>query len=116
MTVTCTEQGGNISATISESNTGNEFTTTQPEQGSGPAGGVLTLGETGEEFTWEVSDSGSEENPFSNDMQSGQPDSWTDTGIMEFGTGLRQATTENDDGEVRVQIPGQADCPSGSES
>lgn len=110
VTVKCAEQGGAITATISESSTGNEFVTTQPAEGSGPAGGMLTLGETGEEITWEVSDSGSEENPFSNDMQSGQPVSWTDTGILEFGTGLRQATTSSDDGEVRVQIPGQVDC------
>lgn len=106
VTVKCTEEGGTITATFTEARTGNEFTTTQPDEGSGPAGGVLTLGESGEEFNWEVSDSGDEENPFEND----QPVIWSDTGIMDFGTGLRQATTKSGDGSVRVQFPGQVDC------
>ena len=110
VSVTCMEKGGTITATISESETGNEFTTTQPDEGSGPAGGTLTMGDSNEEFTWELSASGDEENPFADEMQSGEPVSWTDTGILEFGTGLRQATTGSDDGEVRVQIPGQVDC------
>lgn len=115
VTVKCTEKGGTITATFTESRTGNEFTTTQPDEGSGPAGGVLTLGESGEEFTWEVSDSGDEENPFENVQQSGQPVIWSDTGIMDFGKGLRQATTKSNEGSVCVQFPGQVDCSSGSE-
>lgn len=117
VTVTCTEKGGTVTATISESRTGNEFVTTQPDEGSGLAGGTLTLGESGEEFTWEVRDGATadDDNPFEDEMQSGEPVSWTDTGILEFGSGLRQATTKSDAGEVRVQIPGQVDCSSGSE-
>ena len=115
VTVTCTEQGGTIAATISESRTGNEFTTAQPDEGRGPAGGVLTLGESDEEFTWEISDSGNEKNPFENAQQSGQPVAWTDTGILDFGSGLSQATTASDEGQVHVQIPGQVDCSGGSD-
>lgn len=106
VTVKCTEKGGTITATFTESRTGNEFTTTQPDEGSDPAGGALTLGDCGEEFTWEVSDSGGEENPFENDQQCGEPVIRSDTGIMDFGKGLRQVTTVSDEGEVRVQIPG----------
>lgn len=114
VSVKCMENGGTITATISESETGNEFTTTQPDGGSGPAGGTLTA--EGEEYTWELSASGDEEHPFADEMQSGEPVFWTDTGILEFGSGLRQATTASDEGEVRVQIPGQVDCSGGSES
>ncbi|MGP5484675.1 hypothetical protein ACTXMZ_17015 [Brachybacterium alimentarium] len=117
VTVKCTEKGGTISAVISESRTGNKFVTTQPDEGSGLAGGTLTLGEGGEEFTWAVRDGATaeEENPFEGEMQSGEPVAWTDTGMLEFGSGLRQATTNGDEGEVRVQIPGQVDCSGGSE-
>ena len=112
VTVKCTEKGGTITATISESRTGNEFTTTQPDEGSGPAGGVLPLGESVDEFTWEINDSG---DGFSNDMQSGEPVMWSDTGVLDFGSGMRQDTTRSEEGSVRVQIPGQVDCSSGSE-
>ena len=117
VTVKCSEKGGTITATITASDDGSEFTTTQPDEGSGPAGGTLTMGDSGEEFTWTVRDGATEgdENPFEDDMQSGEPVSWTDTGVMEFGSGLRQATTKSDEGEVRVQFPGQVDCSGGSE-
>lgn len=116
VTVTCTEKGGTITATITESRTGNEFVTTQPDGGNGLAGGTLTLGESGEEFTWTVRDGATtnDENPFEDEMQSGDPVSWTDTGILVFGSGLRQATTKSDEGEVRVQFPGQVDCSGGA--
>lgn len=68
------------------------------------------MGDSGEEFTWEVSASGDEEHPFENAQQTGSPVNWTDTGVIEFGSGLRQATTKSNEGEVRVQIPGQVDC------
>ncbi|WP_240372159.1 hypothetical protein [Brevibacterium zhoupengii] len=114
VTVTCTEKSGTITATIAESRTGNTFVTTQPEEGSGLAGGTLTTGDD-EDYTWEVSDRATtdDENPFTGDMQSGEPVSWTDTGVLSFGSGLRQATTNSDEGEVRVQIPGQVDCSAG---
>lgn len=119
VTVTCTEKGGTITATISESQTGNEFVTTQPDEGDGLAGGTLTLGESGDEFTWEVRDGATadpnDENPFKNDQQSGVPIVWTSTGVLDFGSGLRQATTNSDEGEVRVQVPGQVDCSGGGE-
>ena len=107
VTVKYTEKGGTITATISESETGNEFTTTQPDEGSGPSGGTLTMGDSGEEFTWELSGSG---DGFSNDMQSGEPAMWSDTGVLDFGRGMRQETTGSEDGSVNVQIPGQVDC------
>lgn len=110
VTITCTEKGGTISATFTEGRTGNEFTTTQPDSGSGPAGGVLTLGESGEKFVWEVEDPNDEEHPFKNDQQRGQPVIWSDTGVMSFGKGLGQKTTKSEDGVVIVQFPGQVDC------
>ncbi|WP_137770446.1 hypothetical protein [Brachybacterium sp. SGAir0954] len=114
VTVTCSEKGGTITATITASDDGAEFTTTQPDEGSGLAGGTLTM--DGEEFTWEVRDGATadDEKPFVDEMQTGEPVSWSDTGILEFGSGLRQATTKSDEGEVRVQIPGQVDCSGGS--
>lgn len=117
VTVKCTEQGGTITATISESRTGNEFVTTQPNGGSGLAGGSLTLGESGEEFTWTVRDGApaDDEKPFEDEMQTGEPVAWTETGTLEFGSGLHQSTTKSDEGEVVVQIPGQVDCSGGSE-
>lgn len=116
VTVTCTEKRGTVTATITESRTGNEFVTAQPDEGSGLAGGTLTLGESGEEFAWTVRDGATtdDENPFEDEMQSGDPVIWTDMGILEFGSGLRQATTKSSEGEVRVQIPGQVDCSGGS--
>lgn len=110
VTVKCSEKGGSITATLSESETGSEFTTTQPDEGSGPAGGTLKMGDSGEEFTWEVSGGGDGEHPFENAQQTGEPVSWTDTGVIEFGPGLRQTTTKTEEGEVRVQIPGHVNC------
>lgn len=68
------------------------------------------MGDSGEEFTWEVSANGDEEHPFENAQQTGSPVNWTTTGMLSFGTGLRQSTTKSDQGEARVQIPGQVDC------
>lgn len=117
VSVTCVEKGGTITATISESRTGNTFVTTQPDEGSGLAGGTLTLGESGDEFTWKVRDGATAEDeaPFEDEMQSGEPAAWAENGMIDFGSGLRQATTKSDEGEVRVQIPGQVDCSGHSE-
>lgn len=117
VSVTCVEKGGTITATISESRTGNTFVTTQPDEGSGLAGGTLTLGESGDEFTWKVRDGATAEDeaPFEDEMQSGEPAAWAENGMIDFGSGLRQATTKSDEGEVRVQIPGQVDCSGDSE-
>lgn len=108
VTVKCAEKHGTITATISESQTGNEFVTVQPDEGSGLAGGTLTTGD-GEKFTWELRDGATadDEKPFNHDTQTGEPVSWTGAGILEFGSGMRQATTH---GEMRVQIPGNVDC------
>lgn len=117
VSVTCAEKGGTITATISESRTGNKFVTTQPDEGSGLAGGTLTLGESGDEFTWTLRDGATagHDAPFEDDMQSGEPAAWAENGMIDFGSGLRQATTKSDEGEVLVQIPGQVDCSGGSE-
>ena len=48
-------------------------------------------------------------------MQSGEPVMWSDTGVLDFGSGMRQDTTRSEEGSVRVQILGQVDCSSGSE-
>ena len=117
VTVQCSEKGGTITATLTESETGNTFTTTQPDEGSGPAGGTLTMGDGGKEYEWTVRNGAAEgdDHPFENEMQSGEPVSWTDTGMFSFGSGVRQATTDNDDGEVRVQTPGEVDCSGAGE-
>lgn len=64
VTVKCSEKGGTITATITASDNGAEFTTTQPDEGSGLAGGTLTM--DGEEFIWEVRDGATadDEKPF----------------------------------------------------
>lgn len=49
-------------------------------------------------------------------MQSGKPVAWTDPGVLEFGSGLRLATTNSEEGEGRVEIPGQVNCSGGSEA
>ena len=114
VTVKCSEKGGTITATLTASDDGSVFTTTQPDEGSGPAGGTLTMGE--EEFTWEMGDGGDEEHPFKNAQQTGEPVNWTDTGVLNFGPGMAQATTKSEEGEVRVQIPGQVDCSGGEDA
>src|SRR5699024_4137223 len=105
----CSEKGGTITATLTESETGNSFTTVQPEEGSGPAGGSLTMGEGGQKYEWIVRDGATteDEHPFENDLQSGDPVMWTENGTFSFGSGVRQATTDNDDGQVQVQTPGE---------
>lgn len=112
VTVRCSEKGGTITATLTESNTGNSFTTTQPEEGAGLAGGTLTMGDSGDEYVWNVRDGATaeDEHPFEDDMQSGDPVTWTDNASFTFGSGVRQATTKSDDGEVRVQTPGEVVC------
>lgn len=110
---------GIITATISESRTGNSFTTTMPDEGAGFAGGTLTLGD-GTEYTWVPLDGVTDEmyrngeQIFEDENQSGQPVTWNADGTLAFGSGLRQATTESDEGEVRVQVPGQVDCSGGA--
>lgn len=112
VTVQCSEKGGNITATLTESETGNTFTTTQPDEGSGLAGGTLTMGQGGDKYEWTVRDGATteDEHPFEDEMQSGEPVTWTAAGMLSFGSGVRQATTDNEDGEVRVQTPGEVDC------
>lgn len=117
MTVKCSEDGGAITATITESQTGNTFTTTQPDEGEGYSGGTLTLGDGGEEFTWNLLDSATDEDMrgggpvFEDDAQSGAPVLWADDNTFTFQYGgLTQKTTKTDTGSVVVTAPGSVDC------
>lgn len=118
VSVTCSEKGGVISATLTESQTGNTFTTTQPDGGEGYSGGTLTV--DGDEFTWKPLDGVTDEDirgdaqVFEDEMQDGSPVLWSGN-TFTFGTGLTQKTTKSDDGQVRVQTPGEVDCSGGSE-
>lgn len=112
VTVRCSEKNGTITATLTESKTGNSFSTTQPKEGAGLAGGTLTMGDSGDEYVWKVRDGATaeDEHPFEDEMQSGDPVTWTDNDSFTFGSGVRQATTKSDDGEVRVRTPGEVVC------
>lgn len=133
VTVTCAETDGLITATIKESRTGNTFTTTQPEAGAGYAGGTLTLGDTGEEITWEPLDDLDEETirlanshpdargdarVFAEEHQEGSPITWEADGTFEFGYGLKvvsdAATYEEQEALQEVGVPGRVDCSGGA--
>lgn len=115
----CSEKDGVITATITESKTGNTFTTTQPEAGAGYAGGTLTLGD-GSEFTWVPLDGVTDEEIrgdaqiFEDKMQDGFPVLWNPDGTFSFQSGLQQQTTKSEDGAVSVQTPGEVDCSNGA--
>ncbi|SMX86214.1 hypothetical protein [Brevibacterium aurantiacum] len=133
VTVMCSEEGGVITATITESDTRNAFTTTQPEAGAGYAGGTLTLGDTGEEITWEPLDGLDEETirlanshpdargdarVFEEEHLEGSPVTWEVDGTFEFGNGLAamsdEATYEEREVVAQVSIPGRVDCSGGA--
>lgn len=111
----CAEKGGQITLTLKAEESGNKFTTTQPESGSGYAGGVLTMAD-GEEYTWTPLDGITDEDIrsdaqiFEDEMQGGSPAIWSEDGSVDLGVGLRQETTDNENGEVRVQAAGNVVC------
>lgn len=115
----CREDGGVVTATITESQTGNTFTTTQPEAGAGYAGGTLILGD-GSEFTWVPLDGITDEKIrgdaqiFKDKTQDGSPVLWNPDGTFSFQSGLQQQTTKSEDGVVSVQTPGEVDCSNGA--
>src|SRR5699024_9768699 len=51
VTAKCSEKGGQITLMLTANKSGNTFTTTQPESGSGYAGGTLKLAD-GQDVTW----------------------------------------------------------------
>lgn len=122
VSVQCSKKSDVTTATITESQSGNTFVTTQPEEGSGYAGGTLTMGDGGEEFTWvpregiTEGDVQGDGQVFEDEMQDGAPVLWTDNGTFTFGYGLRQHTTRVDDGQVKVQTPGEVMCSGDSTS
>ncbi|MEW1990143.1 hypothetical protein AB0365_16920 [Brevibacterium casei] len=117
VSATCSDGGGVITATVTESTTGNVFTTTQPEGGSGYAGGTLTLGDGSGEYVWvplagiDAEDVRGDTQIFEDESQSGSPVLWNADGTADFGTGIRHETEE---GELRVQTPGLLDCSNGA--
>lgn len=117
VSATCSESDGLITATVTESTSGNVFTTTQPESGAGYAGGTLTLGDGSGEYTWvpidgiNAEDIRGDAQIFEDESQSGSPVLWNPDGTADFGTGIRQ---ETDEGELRVQTPGLLDCSGGA--
>lgn len=123
VTAKCSVKNDVVTATISESKSGNTFTTTQPESGSGYAGGTLKLGD-GTEYTWtpkaditeeDIHDLSKDAQIFEDPNQDGAPVTWTDNDTFSFGFGLRQATTDNENGRVQVKVPGEVDCSQGGE-
>lgn len=70
------------------------------------------MGHGGDKYVWTVRDGATseDEHPFEDEMQSGDPVTWTENNTFAFGSGVRQATTDNYDGEVRVQTPREAAC------
>ncbi|MCT1921515.1 hypothetical protein M3C63_06545 [Brevibacterium luteolum] len=127
--VKCEEKGGVITATVTESKTGNTFTTTQPEGGTGWAGGTLVYNEgNGEEFTWEVKDGieteddimdarSSNTSVFTGENQEGTPLFWMEDGTFNWVLGgqLIQHTTRSEKGYVSVALRGGVDCSNGGE-
>ncbi|MGP5077994.1 hypothetical protein ACTXKZ_08035 [Brachybacterium alimentarium] len=133
VTVMCSETSGVITAILTESSTRNEFTTTQPENGAGYAGGTLTLGDSGEEITWvplddldddtirlanSHPDARGDARVFEDDSQEGSPVTWEADGTFEFGYGLKvvsdAATDEEQETLQQVQAPGRVDCSNGA--
>lgn len=116
VTALCREQGGQITLTLTAQDSGNTFTTTQPESGSGYAGGTLTIADSGEEYTWVPLDGITDEDIrgdaqiFENEAQSGSPAIWSEDGSVDIEVGLRQSTTNNEDGSVRVDAQGRIVC------
>lgn len=116
LNATCMKSGGVLTLRISEPTTGNAFTTTQPSGGSGVAGGTLTLGSSGKQFTWvpvpgvTVEQANGGTKAFENEQQEGYGVIWDSTGVATFVQGFSQRTTEAEDGYVAIHMPGRVDC------
>ena len=111
----CSEKGGQITLTLTAEKSGNKFTTTQPEEGSGYAGGTLTMGD-GKEYTFTPLEGITEEDVrgdaqiFENKEQDGTPPLWSEDGSVSIAAPMYQMTTDNEQGEVRVQSAGKILC------
>ena len=132
VTAKCSEKGGQITLTLTANKTGNTFTTTQPESGSGYAGGTLKLAD-GQEITWTPVEGLNEEiiqkanshpdvrgeaRTFQSEHQEGTPVIWSDTGVADISAGLRvmsDAPYEEQETLHEVSAAGQIDCSGGSE-
>lgn len=112
--IKCAESGGTITATVTVPQTGDEFTTTQPDGGSGYAGGTLTMAD-GTEVTWTpAADITDEEmrtadgSPFEDESQSGSAILWEENGNFTFPAGSMNAGEA--DGMLSVNVAGGVIC------
>src|SRR5699024_8277627 len=118
VTAMCSEKGGQITLTLKAEKSGNTFTTTQPKEGSGYAGGALKMGD-GHEYTFTPLEGITEDDIrgdsqiFENKEQDGTPPLWSEDGSVNIEAPLYQTTTDNERGEVRVQSAGQILCQDG---
>lgn len=115
----CSAKDGIITATITESTSGASFTTTQPAEGAGYAGGTLTMGD-GNEYTWVPLDGISDEDirgdgqVFEDESQAGSPITWNADGTADFGSGPRVESEDGQSTVVQVRVPGLLDCSNGA--
>lgn len=120
VTAMCSGKDGALTVTLSETVSGNSFTTTQPEGGSGYAGGTLTLGDGSTTFTWVPREGITEddilsgESVFEDPTQDGSPAIWNNDGSLTFGGSINQSTTKVEDGVVSVFTPGEILCSEGA--
>lgn len=115
VTAMCSEKGGQITLTLKAEKSGNTFTTTQPKDGSGYAGGTLKMGD-GHEYTFTPLDGITEDDirgdaqVFENKEQDGSPVIWSEDGSVNIESSMIQETTDNEQGEVRIQSAGEILC------
>src|SRR5699024_10912094 len=121
LTVECSEDGGVITATLTEPESGNTVTTTQPEGGEGYAAATLTTsgseiefvprdGVTSEDVEKLATESAEDVPPiFENEDQYGSPIEWASDGTADFYMGLHQEA--EGESPVEVDVPGGTlDC------
>lgn len=115
----CSESNGVITATVTESKSGNTFTTTQPAEGAGYSGGTLTMGD-GTEYTWTPLDGITDEmyrngeQIFEDETQAGSPVTWNADGTASLGAGPRVENESDQSTVVQVSAPGLLDCSNGA--
>ena len=115
----CNTKDGVITATMSESTSGATFTTTQPAEGAGYAGGTLTMAD-GTEYTWTPLDGITDEmyrngeQIFEDESQAGSPITWNADGTADFGSGPRVEAEDGQSTVVQVSVPGLLDCSNGA--
>ena len=132
VTAKCSEKGGQMTLTLTANKTGNTFTTTPPESGSGYAGGTLnsltvkkspgrlSKDSTRRSFRRRIVTQmcEGEARTFESEHQEGTPVIWSDTGVADISAGLRIVSDtpyEVQETLHEVSAAGPIDCSGGSE-